>query len=528
MGALGCALVLYAPPVMGTLVAPYLASTTTTNMSLEIPDVGSTAGPDYATLINAAFVDLDAHDHTSGKGVPVPVSGLNINANLDMKPSTTEYAVIDGKYYSVTEQSSDPAVANSVWSSTDGELHWRDDDGNDVQITSAGALNAGLTGGIGGDYTTTDAAVEYSDAAKAYLMLTDSSPNDLAANIVAGNIDFCEPDTASVNCVTVQSPTSLAAAFTLTLPTALPSAASILRSTAAGALSFSVGSPPPLIFGDGSDGDADFDGTNTFTDFASKSGSNYALTRDVMLNDLDCQTGVNIDTDGHRLMVAGTATLYGTCDIQQDGQDDNTDGEVSTGRPLGTSGNGGGGSTTNGGNGYGGPEGADTGAGWGGDGGDAGAGSGGTAGSGGSVTTNRMNPHSLLTMILPYDANGPILGGAGGGGGGGDTTNAGGAGGEGGGVLLFMANALDVSSGSWTGAISTDGGDGADASTGDAGGGGGGGGGLTMVGYRVLTGSLVSGTNVTAAAGAGGALSGSGANGSAGSAGTVIIFSVED
>jgi hypothetical protein len=50
-------------------------------MTISLPTVGVTAGPTYASLVNAAFETVDAHDHTTGKGVQVPTAGININAN---------------------------------------------------------------------------------------------------------------------------------------------------------------------------------------------------------------------------------------------------------------------------------------------------------------------------------------------------------------------------------------------------------------------------------------------------------------
>jgi len=45
------------------------------NMTLPIPTV--TLGPEYANQNNAAFLVTDSHDHSSGKGVPVPTSDLH-------------------------------------------------------------------------------------------------------------------------------------------------------------------------------------------------------------------------------------------------------------------------------------------------------------------------------------------------------------------------------------------------------------------------------------------------------------------
>lgn len=52
------------------------------NMGLTVPVPGVTPGPTYATEISNDLILIDAHDHTTGKGVKVPTAGLNINANL--------------------------------------------------------------------------------------------------------------------------------------------------------------------------------------------------------------------------------------------------------------------------------------------------------------------------------------------------------------------------------------------------------------------------------------------------------------
>jgi hypothetical protein len=58
---------------------------TTANMNLELPIVSTTLGPEWATELNAALEVVDGHDHSSGKGIKVPVSGLNMNAHLNFE-----------------------------------------------------------------------------------------------------------------------------------------------------------------------------------------------------------------------------------------------------------------------------------------------------------------------------------------------------------------------------------------------------------------------------------------------------------
>lgn len=63
----------------GTLAAAALAFayTTTSDMSLKIPAAGDS---DYPTSISDSFTLIDAHDHTSGKGVVIPAGGLATNS----------------------------------------------------------------------------------------------------------------------------------------------------------------------------------------------------------------------------------------------------------------------------------------------------------------------------------------------------------------------------------------------------------------------------------------------------------------
>jgi hypothetical protein len=52
-------------------------------MGLVLPTVSVTPGPEYATENNTAFTTVDSHDHTTGKGVPITPSAININADLE-------------------------------------------------------------------------------------------------------------------------------------------------------------------------------------------------------------------------------------------------------------------------------------------------------------------------------------------------------------------------------------------------------------------------------------------------------------
>ena len=54
-------------------------------MGLTQSTVGTTTGPDWATNAENNLLTIDAHDHTSGKGVQLTPSSLNINADLEFQ-----------------------------------------------------------------------------------------------------------------------------------------------------------------------------------------------------------------------------------------------------------------------------------------------------------------------------------------------------------------------------------------------------------------------------------------------------------
>lgn len=113
---------------------------TTNYMNLSLPTVSVTLGPEYATQNNTAFESIDAHDHTSGKGVKVPTLGLNINANLTFG-GYKAYNLFSTQYTASGAALTGASNANSV-SVYNGNLYFTNGSGNSVQITSGGALVA--------------------------------------------------------------------------------------------------------------------------------------------------------------------------------------------------------------------------------------------------------------------------------------------------------------------------------------------------------------------------------------------------
>jgi hypothetical protein len=192
----------------------------TTNMNITLPVEGASTGT-WDTILNAALEGpIDEHDHTSGKGVQVPSAGIGVDADLSFAGygiTAMEALRFEGAETDVTSKTKGLAVK------TDNELYWVTSGGTEVKITSGSGLNVSLVGGISGDYSSTDANLTYVDASKTYKLLQDESP-DHWAKIGVGDIALYEAASGITKAVTLKSPGTLATAYNITMPAALPAA----------------------------------------------------------------------------------------------------------------------------------------------------------------------------------------------------------------------------------------------------------------------------------------------------------------
>lgn len=215
---------------------------TTPYMNLTLPTVSVTPGPTYATENNTAFTTIDSHNHTSGQGIQIPTLGININANLSF---ATYYAIQLGNARFVN-QGSPLATAsdiNCVYF-TGGNLYANDSSGNQVQITAGGAVNT-AAGNINGMGATT-ASVTYTVGNTTF---TFWSNNNVPAALDVGAVVIRETGATSPNGITLQSPSALASAYSLTLPTTVAATNNALvMSSTAGVLSYrSLGSANTVL-----------------------------------------------------------------------------------------------------------------------------------------------------------------------------------------------------------------------------------------------------------------------------------------
>lgn len=176
-------------------------------MNLTIPGVGSEAGPDYAIEINNNFNTLDTHDHTVGKGVLIPVAGLNINATLPFNSNSASNMLSLGLINNTNTLSG--AYTNYVYANNK-ELYFNDGNGVPVQITNSGAVNVTSSGISNG---TANASLIGG------ALVVTSSPT------VAGNIDgaslILRNNTPSSYGITLSAPAALSNDYNVVLP-ALP------------------------------------------------------------------------------------------------------------------------------------------------------------------------------------------------------------------------------------------------------------------------------------------------------------------
>lgn len=189
---------------------------TTTNMGLVLPTVSQTVGPEYATQLNQALTDIDAHNHSAGDGSRIPSNALNITSDLTLQSNnlisarTVRYA----GFAAGTTPSSSTDIGNTFVSGPD--LFYTDTAGNQIRLTSGGSIVAASSGQIVG--LTAPASVTYSATSSTFIF--SSSANTY------GNVSFAQRVVTKTANYTIDPNDSVVLAnaatsgFQLTLPSA--------------------------------------------------------------------------------------------------------------------------------------------------------------------------------------------------------------------------------------------------------------------------------------------------------------------
>lgn len=188
------------------------------NMNMPVPVVGVDPGPDWATNVNSCLSIIDSHNHTSGQGVQITPSGLNINTDLSFQ-SNNATNLRTARFTAQSAPLAAPADLGCIYVSG-VDLYYNDENGNQIRLTQSGAP-AGATGTITGLPSGT------ASASFAGTTFTFQSSTNTPASINAGPYTFGQA-VASGFGVTVSASGSQAANYAMTLPVSLPASQKIM------------------------------------------------------------------------------------------------------------------------------------------------------------------------------------------------------------------------------------------------------------------------------------------------------------
>lgn len=197
-------------------------------MGLTLPTVGITLGPAWATELNAALTQVDSHNHTVGQGVPVPTSGISVDADFPFN----NFNAILLRSTNFANQSSPLALVTDIGCLyvSGGNLWYNNQIGQQVQITQGAGLDASTVGGFGGDYGTSTASAFYTSVSSTFTFWQASNKSAL---MDVGPLILHNTSSTATG-ITFQAPNPLASSYTLTLPNFLPASTKILTVDNAG------------------------------------------------------------------------------------------------------------------------------------------------------------------------------------------------------------------------------------------------------------------------------------------------------
>ena len=240
------------------------------NMSFILPTVGETLSPTWATELNTAMTVVGAHDHSTGDGVKVTPSGLNINQDLTFN-GYNAYSLRSTKFTSQTSSLVEVSDLNMSYV-LNGNLIFKNSTGDDVQITDGAGLNFASLGTIGGDFGQPGitAAVTYSDFSKTFSFTRDSG---VGAIIIGSKIKVA--NTALTSQSIGITANSTAVSYDLILPDLVPvTNQSVLTIDTSGQLAYATTLTANLTYS----GTQTYSGTPLVTGSITRSGTSTGGT----------------------------------------------------------------------------------------------------------------------------------------------------------------------------------------------------------------------------------------------------------
>lgn len=194
------------------------------NMMLPVPGVGVTEGPQYASDINSCLTLIDAHNHSSGQGVQITPSGLDISSDLSFQNHNATLL----RTARFSQQSGVLALASDLRClyAVNDDLYYNDGAGNNVRITQSGAV-AGTPGSIANLVSPASASYVSLDATFVWQSDANTPANMDMGGIILRNI------LANSKGLTITPPAAMGSDYSIILP-ALPASQKIMTLDASG------------------------------------------------------------------------------------------------------------------------------------------------------------------------------------------------------------------------------------------------------------------------------------------------------
>jgi hypothetical protein len=194
------------------------------NMMLPVPVPTVDPGPDWANNLYAClYSQIDAHDHSAGKGVQIQPDGLDISGNLTFQGNSATN-LLTSSYSTQSAPLSTATYPYAVYVSG-GNLYYNSAS-TAIQITTPTAVNA------------TSSGISSPPASASFVSgtLVVNENTNTPGNIAVGSVEI-GANVAGSDYITISSPSSTSS-YTITLPVALPTSTALVTETTSGQMSY--------------------------------------------------------------------------------------------------------------------------------------------------------------------------------------------------------------------------------------------------------------------------------------------------
>lgn len=181
----------------------------------------ATARANITTILNGILNDIEPK---------ITPAAMDISSALSFLSGGVYNPITNLGYLHMEDRASTPAVNESLYV-TSNELYFRDGSGNDVAITSGGAVSASA-GNISGSGYGSPVELNWNTATAEYRLKKAAGTHDLA-DVVVDKAQFSD---GSAYFATLGASASMAATLAYSLPVAFPASTSAMTMTSAGVM----------------------------------------------------------------------------------------------------------------------------------------------------------------------------------------------------------------------------------------------------------------------------------------------------